>query len=363
MSYTITEQDRKLLDLIARGESQNASNPYAAIYPNGEDPRIPNFTLSQLKEYQTERRRRPGNGDAAAGRYQFIGETLWGKWNGSSYPPGNNNYADPGTEFIKVVGVSMSTVYSANFQDWLIVQRLIRYRKYNDWLEGSISTKDFQLRLAQEIASVPVPDSDPPRSYYQGDGLNAAKHNSDVFYYELVDIRRKGPGQTSNLQFSEAPYQPLGNSAIAQSSALAGGGRPAYGGASESSPYVSTLPAAKSPYTYKPIDILDNRYDFRLGEKVRDLLINGVNPANKGTGSALAPASSQIGTSAFNVMPSTQPTSPYGPRVVTETVNTPAGPKTVTKTYAEVNTPAGVKTVDVTGRTPAPSTPASDPRR
>jgi len=59
----------------------------------------------------------------------------------------------------------------------------------------------------------------------------------------------------------------------------AGGGRGGdprnFGAPSISSPVAGLLPDPGNPYEYQYIDPLDNRYDFRTGKKVIDLLING----------------------------------------------------------------------------------------
>ena len=46
------------------------------------------------------------------------------------------------------------------------------------------------------------------------------------------------------------------------------------------SPMAGILPRVSTPYAFKRIDPLDNRYDFRTGQKVIDFSVNGVNPAS-----------------------------------------------------------------------------------
>jgi len=41
----------------------------------------------------------------------------------------------------------------------------------------------------------------------------------------------------------------------------------------------TTLPSASAVYTYEVIDPLDDRYDFRTGKKVKDILIHGTGAA------------------------------------------------------------------------------------
>ena len=110
------------------------------------------------------------------------------------------------------------------------------------------------------------------------------------------------------------------------------------------------MPAVGDPYAYKLINALDNRYDFRTGEKVRDLLINGVNPvANSGT----LPNNGRPPVADIGGQPLTeqQLNDAVANRVAqvgdivtgAKTIDTPAGPKTVTQQYKVVETPAGPK--------------------
>ena len=66
-----------------------------------------------------------------------------------------------------------------------------------------------------------------------------------------------GSGSTTRIPGPESPCPlPTGGHAITQGT-------------------TTTLPPAQNPYEYELIDPFDDRYDFRLGEKVRDIGING----------------------------------------------------------------------------------------
>lgn len=340
MTVQISDQDKKLLDLVAKGEAVQGADPYSSLWPSTADPMIPQYTLAQIDQYQTDRIG-AGFKSSAIGRYQFIRGTL--------------------REVVTQSGLSSTTRFSPDVQDYLIITRLKKSRKLDQWKSGSLSDKDFQLELAREFASVPVPYDvqgangfvKKGQSYYSGDGLNAAGHNADVFSYNIADIRNGGPGNltTVDIENGSAAYQPTGISPRTQAEIAAGGGQRVFGGSSGFQPLPnSSLPAVGDPYAYKLINALDNRYDFRTGEKVRDLLINGVNPvANSGTLSNNGrPPIADIGSQPLTEQ---QLNDAVANRVAqvgdivtgAKTINTPAGPKTVTQQYKVVETPAGPK--------------------
>jgi hypothetical protein len=272
---TITDRERYLLNLIAAGESSSrGGDPYCSIYPNQYEPRLVSMTLEQVLQFQSYRTTSRSSGglgiaSSACGRYQFIRRTLEG--------------------IIQSTGISRSTRYSPDIQDYLILEVLRRSRGLDSWLSGSLPDESFQLNLAREFASVPVPFDTQGQNrrvrrgetYYAGDRLNAAHHNPDVFIQNLRDIRRGGPGNTTSvdLMASGDPYSPSGNLLTTQVGVSAAGGQGLVGGIGGEQPLPRTsLPAASNPYAYRRPDPLDNRYDFRTGQAVRELLINGTNP-------------------------------------------------------------------------------------
>jgi hypothetical protein len=356
MTIQISDQEKKLLDLVAKGEAVQGADPYSSLWPSTVDLMIPQYTLAQIDQYQTDRIS-AGFDSSAIGRYQFIRGTL--------------------REVVGQSGLAGTTRFSPDVQDYLIIVRLKKLRKLDSWKSGQLSDKDFQLELAREFASVPVPYDTQGntmfvrkgQSYYSGDGLNSSGHNADVFSYNLADIRNGGPGNLStvDIENGSAAYQPTGTSPKTQAEIAAGGGQRVSGGSTAFQPLPnSSLPAVGDPYVYKLINALDNRYDFRTGEKVRDLLINGVNPvANSGTlPNNGRPPLGDVGGQPLTVE---QLNDAVANRVAqvgdivtgAKTINTPAGPKTVTQQYKVVETPAGPKLSNYTIPTETAATSAS----
>lgn len=366
--YQIDEMDRKVLNLVAKGEAVT-SNPYSSLWPSSIDTRIPTFTLAQLRQFQAERVRTapdPRKTSSAVGRYQFTGFTLWGKYENGDYPP------FPGVGLIRDTGLPANIVFTPDVQDWLIIQRM-KQSKYDAWKSGGLSDTDFTFELSKVFASVPVPfDTQGSKravrkgeSYYSDDGLNNTRINPDVYILGLEDIRKGGTGEVTDLELEtgSTAYTPQGGSARAQEEIRAAGGQNIRGGYGADSPIPGNqLPPSTNPYAYKKIDPLDNRYDFRTGEKVRDILINGVNPlSNLGLvpGNGLPPPD-DLGTIGFTESEE----SLYldgrqlreGERVTkTRIVETPSGKQVISETFDITNTPAGLKAVEVsTPKTPEP---------
>lgn len=269
-TITITTQERYLLDLIATAESGPFG--YTAYYPSSTDPTIVEKTLQQILAFQQERIS-SGIKSSAIGRYQFIKKTL--------------------ESAINIAGLDTArTRFTAEIQDYLILAVLKNSRGLNRWVDGTLSSADFQLNLAREFASVPVPYDTQGANrfvrkgecYYAGDGLNAAGHKADCFIQSLDDILAGGPGELRNYDVAttgpNGSYPPEGNSnrRIAET-ATAGGQRVTGGRQTTTDPSSQIrLPTPKNVYLYRPIDAHDNRYDFRTGQMIRDIGINGTNP-------------------------------------------------------------------------------------
>lgn len=318
----ITNQERKLLDFVAKGEAARGGDPYASVFPSRIIPEITQMSLEQLVEFQLERCASINQGglgleSSAAGRYQFIRPTLFGSFKnskGRDIPQRAAQYisggpAPQGTTFAKGVwqqsGLPISTRYTKDCQDFLMIFRLKDFRKFNQWISGSITDQAFCLELAKEFASIPVPFTtkgakrtvNPGESFYAGVGSNRSvgHANVSVILQEIADIRVGGPGATVTVDIEQGsgPYPAGGRSIQSQTERSATGGQALGGGGpgARNNPN-SQLPGVADTYSYNSIDPLDNRYDFRTGEIVRDLLHNGVNPVSASAfllGNGLAP--------------------------------------------------------------------------
>lgn len=315
LNYTITDQEYKLLALVAdKEEVKRAPDVYMSLFPNTWHVPYPTMTLRQVNQFMTSRLA-AGIGSTASGRYQFMQYTLFG---GRPRGVGSSNLDfrrrfDPWTNassfipgLVQNLNLPPTLVFNRVLQDYLALQLLIR-RQLRDWQSGSLtwsgrgaSTNDpdkaFMVRLAMEWAALPVPFSmrgnqrqvRAGETYYAGDGLNRSGWNHDTFYRELRAMRLNGLGQsyTLDLETDSAPHPVTGYTPMAQAQIAAGGGQTVYGGSASEPRATYTggivadgLPPVDNPYQWDQIHLLDNRYDFRSGKKVRDLLYNGYQPA------------------------------------------------------------------------------------
>ena len=276
----ITQQDKALLSLIAAGESTGVrGDPYTALYPNSTEPSLIRMSLAQVTQFQRSRIR-AGFKSSACGRYQFIKNTL--------------------LDVVKISKLdSQRTIFAPDIQDYLILLRLKSIRRLDKWKAGSLINKgnaysaqensaNFQLHLAKEFASVPVPFRveghrfvvEKGQSYYAGDGLNAAHGKADTFLAGLIDIKNGGTGEVTKVDIANAAsYLPEGFSPITQAQIQSMGGVSRRGQKHQNMPGPGgSLPSPGNPYGYNIISPLDDRYDFRVGEKIKDILINGTGP-------------------------------------------------------------------------------------
>lgn len=269
MALTITQQDKQLLELVAKGES---GGDYDIVNTIGRVSGLTSMTLNQVLAEQL-RLKASGRSSGAAGKYQFVHDTL--------------------DATIKFAGVPRNTLFSPDVQDYLIVQTLRLQRKYDSWKAGGVPDDQFMINLAKEFSSVPVPYDmkghvifvKRGQSYYTSFGRNAkdtgkpnTPHNVNSFLQKLADIRKGGPGATITLS-EQAATSAAGALPMTQAEIAAGGGQRTRGIQPNQLPMPnSQLPSVSNPYLYVPIAAENNRYDFRTGKKVTDLLVYGTNP-------------------------------------------------------------------------------------
>jgi len=280
---TITEQDKKLLDLIAKYESGPLG--YNAHWMGETDNRLCSMTLDDVKEKQNElvsREGKPGK-SSAVGRYQFIKVTL-------DYCIKNAGLNDK-KDIIR---------FTPEVQDALIIIRLEGFRKLKKWKAGKLSDQDFQLQLAMEFASVPVPfdvskgaigeykgvpipntNLSKGQGFYDGDGINGVGHKGSNFTQALKDIRTGGTGKITKSVINTdgtSVADPESGASLKRTTDFATGNNNIMtaGRSTTAHPNKSLeLPSANSNvYEYKTMEPHYTRYDFRLGRMVRDLRVN-----------------------------------------------------------------------------------------
>jgi len=271
---TITAQQIALLALIGKGESLKGSNPYTTLWPSTSEPSLTQMTLSEVLRFQ-EVRTNEGFGSNAVGRYQIVRTDL--------------------EQIINSLALDAEKIrFTAGIQDALMISRLKNVRLMNEWLAGTLTSDKFMIRLAQEFSSIPVPYPlnganrrvIKGESYYSTKEFNATKHNTDTFFQELEDILEITDGEDRVVSIlitgPNGVIPATGSTPKSQTAAIAAGiGVGAYtGGNAGARPLpASELPVSKNVYDYRPIDPLDDRYDFRTGQTVKDVLLYGINAA------------------------------------------------------------------------------------
>jgi hypothetical protein len=354
ITITINSRDKSMLDLIASKES---NGQYDIVYPNTENPSILQMSLQEILAYQNEI-----GGSAMAiqysrntgiGRYQLIQDQV--------------------VQGISLTGFDRNIIkFTPDVQDAMTLKIIKDVCKYDDWLQGSLTTDQFQFNLAGQFESVPLPCA---QQEGEEDGRRAgrvgslqAQHDCDTFADELNDIRSTSRGRDVILVIdpgSSAGVSPAGGASERRQVETALGNGIHTGGHQGLTPGGGlSLPAVENPYSYRPIDPYDDRYDFRTGKKVRDILINGTNPVSAaslpnitqgsndtpGVQGGLQGTANPQNTTLGQPLPERVPDQVGDSQITTEVINTPAGPQQVIRRQATVNTPAGLQTVDITNR-------------
>jgi muramidase (phage lysozyme) len=151
---------RPILDLIG---SIEAPLGYNQIFGNNKTEPLIQMTIDQVFQLQTKMIKERNLPSSAVGRYQFIRKTL--------------------ESIVKELKIDTKvTKFDAKLQDRLALVLLER-RGLSKFLSGKISERTFQINLAKEWASLPIPNG---KSFYDKDGLNKALVSSD----KLVDTIR-----------------------------------------------------------------------------------------------------------------------------------------------------------------------------
>ncbi|QIG68412.1 lysozyme-like protein [Rhizobium phage RHph_TM33] len=178
MDRTVPAAAAAILTFIYRGESGGNYDKMSAGAEKRFKKRITSMSINEvLAAFDTDAERKAlGMISSAVGAPQFINKTL--------------------RALVAKLGLTGKEKLDANMQDRLAYQ-LLRDRGYDAWVSGRINTVEFAKRLAQEWASLPVlagtknakgQNIKRGSGYYDGDGLNSAKHvSADIFEHTLED--------------------------------------------------------------------------------------------------------------------------------------------------------------------------------
>jgi len=172
---------KQLLDFIAEHESEGAArrlniSAYDVIWGGIKGmhraPKpLTQMTIREVLAWQD--RIDPLYRSEAAGRYQILEDTLRGL------------YVE--------AGMTLDSKFDKAGQDRLAVA-LLKRRGLDKFLHGYLSVNKFCNELAKEWASLPVVDGPKKgRSYYAGDGLNAAGVDVEPFVAVVQSMRPKVP--------------------------------------------------------------------------------------------------------------------------------------------------------------------------
>jgi muramidase (phage lysozyme) len=172
---------KQLLDFIAEHESEGAArrlqmSAYDIIWGGIKGAHRPPKPLTQMTIREVlawQDRIDPMYRSEAAGRYQILEDTLRGL------------YAE--------AGMTLDSKFDKAGQDRLAMA-LLKRRGVDRFLHGYLSVNKFCNELAKEWASLPVVDGPKKgRSYYAGDGLNAAGVDVEPFVAVVQSMRPKVP--------------------------------------------------------------------------------------------------------------------------------------------------------------------------
>jgi hypothetical protein len=196
--FTSVAAGGDLLDVIAQAES--GAN-YNTVFSNSRiTPRqyigkdLTDCTITEVLQWADHSTDVLGSASSAAGKYQIIRSTMRG--------------------LIGQGVASVDELFNAEVQDRM-ANALLKNRRIEQYIAGSLSEAQFAINIAKEWASMPVCSRtqgryrtvNPEESYYAGDGLNKSLVDPEVV---IAAIRALRPQETN------APGAPPTRSAGAQ---------------------------------------------------------------------------------------------------------------------------------------------------
>lgn len=238
MDKTIPQAAQTILAYIYSKES---NGNYEVISSNKQSRlpvKITKLTVDQLIEQAPQWRTLYGTLSSAAGAPQIITKTL--------------------KKLKEVMGLTGKEKFTSGLQDRMAYQ-LLRYRGYDQFMAGNISTEQFAKNLAMEWASMPVlvgtknnkgQNIKRGAGYYDGDGLNSASHSNADRFEEILE---EALGQTASANVKPADSRAVRGTKI---TAAASAGAVVVGGAADITKSVTdwqpVIDLAKTVGTYGP---------------------------------------------------------------------------------------------------------------
>ncbi|MES2667460.1 MAG: hypothetical protein V4712_15280 [Pseudomonadota bacterium] len=160
--------ERRILDMIGGAEAPRGYDQVYSGIPAAQRPPKPLSTMTVDEVLAWQDSIDGSNASEAAGRYQYIEDTLRG-------------LRDQGV-------VTGDALFDRATQDKLALHSM-RQVGLDDYLNGTLSPEAFGDRLAQIWAGLPMLTGDKAgRSYYAGDGING----STVGAQEFLDVLARG---------------------------------------------------------------------------------------------------------------------------------------------------------------------------
>lgn len=154
----------QLLNFIASKES---GGMYDMMMGGKREPKILDMTINELLKFQSGYNRGVKNHTAAAGRYQYMPDTLRGYATRMGVDPNKQTF-------------------SKEFQDKLAIYTMRYQCKLDSWLSGGTSDKEFLDKIAQVWAAIPKSSG---LSAYHNVGGNRAGMSSQYALNTLQDIK------------------------------------------------------------------------------------------------------------------------------------------------------------------------------
>lgn len=178
-------QAAHILDFVAGPESGGNYNAYYGHAHNTATD-LTGMTLNEVLKFQHDLVHVDGLPSSAAGRYQFMPDTLQG--------------------LMKQMGVGGWERFTPEMQDHLALQ-LLKNRGLEQWQQGKLSDQGFMNNLAYEWAS--LPNVNTGRSQYDKDGLNKSLVTVPQVGKMIEEARGlNGAGGATQPAVAPAPAQP-----------------------------------------------------------------------------------------------------------------------------------------------------------